>query len=128
MCLRKPCGNGLHQIVVDENGDIYGCDQSRSNKSLRFGNVNTDCYSNIFNSSIAVELRKLSSDANPKCRSCALNNICGFCVTRGIGQHGTIHAKMPEGYECLIYSMIVPQLFLDLLNPQKASILNGWVK
>lgn len=127
MCLRRPCGIGVHQVVVDERGDIYGCDQARSNPMMCIGNVHTHNYDEAYTSETSQTLRSLSSELYPKCRSCALNSFCGYCVVRGARQHGTPQPKMPEDFECSIYVKMLPEIFRDLSEPHKAMVLNTWV-
>lgn len=127
MCLRRPCGVGAHQIVIDERGDVYGCDQSRSNPMMCLGNVHENTYEECYTSVTAQTLRSLSSELYPKCRSCALNSFCGYCVVRGIRQHGTPQPKMPEDFECSIYVKMLPEILRDLTHPAKAMVYNSWV-
>ncbi len=127
MCLRRPCGCGISQVTVGHDGTIHGCDASRSVPMLNMGNVLTDTYDEVFASKTAMALRTLASETLPKCQSCPFGPYCGYCVARGINQHGNPIPNVALDFECQIYSEMIPHLFRRLLNREEAAILNSWV-
>lgn len=127
MCLRRPCGMGLHQIVIDQDGAVFGCDQARSNPMFSLGNVATHTYDECYSSDVSRLARTLISELYPRCRGCAFGAYCGYCVARGTRQHGTPQPKMPEDFECSVYRRMIPVLFRKLMDPQQAWVLNSWV-
>lgn len=128
MCLRRPCGVGIHQVVVDQNGGIFGCDQARSNSSLALGNVYESSYDDCYCSQTARILRTLTSELFPKCHGCAMGPFCGYCVSRGLRQHDSPYPIMADDYECEIYSQMIPHLASLLSQPAAASVLTNWVE
>jgi His-Xaa-Ser system radical SAM maturase HxsB len=127
MCLRRPCGCGLSQVTVGHDGTIYGCDGGRSVSMLALGNVLSDAYDEVFTSDTAKALRTLASETLPACQTCPFGPYCGYCISRGINQHGTPIPNVPLDFECRVYRAALPHLFKKLLDPASAAILNSWV-
>ncbi len=127
MCLRRPCGCGISQVAVEYDGTIHGCDGGRSVEMLGLGNVLTDTYDEVFASDTVMALRTLASETLPECQTCPFGPYCGYCVARGINQHGGPLPNVPLDFECQIYREMVPYLFGKLLNREDAVILNDWV-
>lgn len=127
MCMRRPCGLGLHQVVVDQQGNICGCDQTRSNPMYHLGNVHTDTYESCFTSETARSMRSLVPEAHPRCQACAFSPYCGYCVARGSRQHNSPLQKTPEDFECQVYSGMLFQMFRRLSDDAYAAVLNRWV-
>lgn len=127
MCLRRPCGAGVTQLTVNQHGDIYACDASRSLEQMKLGNVLTHTYDDIQMAEPALVIRSISSEQLPKCKSCAFNAYCGHCAVRRMRQHGSPLPEGPEDFECEIALKMFPYLFRKLLNPENAAILNRWV-
>jgi His-Xaa-Ser system radical SAM maturase HxsB len=126
MCLRRPCGCGISQVTVGHDGTIHGCDGGRSVPMLVMGNVLTDSYDEVFASKTAMALRTLASETLPQCQNCPFGPYCGYCVARGINQHGSPIPNIPFDFECQIYRELFPHLFRKLLNREEAAILNSW--
>lgn len=127
MCLRRPCGCGVSQISVGHDGAIHGCDGGRSVPMLTLGNVLTDTYDAVYASPTVMALRSLAGETLPQCQTCAFSPYCGYCVARGINQHGTPVPQTAQDFECQIYQEMLPDLFRMLLVKQDAAILTGWV-
>jgi His-Xaa-Ser system radical SAM maturase HxsB len=127
MCLRRPCGCGISQVTVGHDGTIHGCDGGRSVPMLIMGNVLTDTYDEVFTSDTAMALRTLAAETLPECQTCPFGPYCGYCVARGINQHGSPIPDVPLDFECHIYNEMLPYLFRRLLNREEAAILNSWV-
>ncbi len=127
MCLRRPCGCGISQVIVGHNGTIHGCDGGRSVPMLIMGNVLSDTYDEVFTSDTAMALRTLAAETLPECQTCPFGPYCGYCVARGINQHGSPIPNIPLNFECQIYREMIPHLFRKLLNREEAAILNSWV-
>lgn len=94
---------------------------------LVMGNVLTDTYDDVFTSDTAMALRTIASETLPKCQSCPFGPYCGYCVARGINQHGSPIPNIPLDFECQIYREMIPHLFRKLLNRDDALILSSWV-
>ena len=127
MCLRRPCGCGVSQVTVGHDGTIHGCDGGRSVEMLKLGNVLTDTYDEVFTSDTAMALRTLAAETLPECQTCPFGPYCGYCVARGINQHGGPIPNIPLNFECQIYREMIPHLFRKLFSREEAAILNSWV-
>jgi radical SAM protein with 4Fe4S-binding SPASM domain len=127
MCMRRPCGCGVSQVVIGPDGSIHGCDGGRSVSMLTLGNVLSDTYDEVYTSATARALRTLASETLPHCQECAFGAYCGYCVARGINQHGGPIPDIPADSECRIYREIIPYLFTKLLDRNTAIALNRWL-
>jgi uncharacterized protein len=126
MCLRRPCGCGVSQVVVEHDGTLYGCDGGRSVEMLALGNVLTDTYDQVYTSETARALRTLASETLPLCQSCAFGPYCGYCVARGINQHGSPVPHTLQDSECRVFKAMLPFLFRKLLDRWTAILFTGW--
>jgi len=115
MCLRKPCGCGISQVVVGPDGTLHGCDGDRSVEMLTMGNVLTNGYDEVFSSDTAIALRTLASETLPECQTCPFGSYCGYCVARGVNQHGSPIPNIPFDSECQMYKEMIPYLFRSAL-------------
>jgi radical SAM protein with 4Fe4S-binding SPASM domain len=126
MCLRRPCGCGVSQVVVEHDGTLYGCDGGRSVEMLALGNVLTDTYDQVYTSETAKALRTLATETLPMCHSCAFGAYCGYCVARGINQHGSPIPHTPQDFECRVFKAMLPHLFRKLLDRWTATLFTSW--
>lgn len=126
MCCRRPCGCGISQLTISQDGNIHGCDGGRSVDMLTLGNVFTHGYDQIATSPEAIALRTITSETLPECQQCPFGPYCGYCVARGINQHGTPVPNLPRDFECQIFRKIIPSLFRRLLVREDAAILTSW--
>jgi len=126
MCMRKPCGAGISQLEFGCDGTIHACDGGKSVKELELGNINTHSYKDIMMSKTISQLRSIRSEDLPICSNCTWSSYCGYCVARGINQHGQFKPKIPNDYDCQLYSQIIPYLFKGFLNKEKAQIFSKW--
>ncbi len=127
MCIRKPCGAGISQLEFGCDGTIHACDGGKSVKRLELGNIKTHAYQDIAMSKTVFRLRSIRSENLPICSTCPWGPYCGYCVARGINQHGQFIPKIPEDYDCQLYSQIIPYLFKQFLNKEKAKLFSKWV-
>ncbi len=127
MCARKPCGAGISQLEFGCDGTIHACDGGKNIKELELGNVNTHRYEDITMSKIVSQLRSIRSENLPICSDCPWGPYCGYCVARGINQHGQLRPKIPEDYDCQLYSRMIPYLFRGFLGKERAQIFSKWV-
>lgn len=127
MCMRKPCGAGISQLEFGCDGTIHACDGGKSVRGLELGNINTHSYEDIIMSKTISRLRSIRSENLPICSNCPWGPYCGYCVARGINQHGQFKPKIPEDYECQLYGQMIPYLFKCFLNKEKAQVFSKWV-
>jgi len=127
MCMRKPCGAGISQLEYGCDGTIYACDGGKSVKKLELGNIKTHTYQNIAKSKTISQLRSIKSENLNICRDCVWGPYCGYCVARGINQHKQLKPKIPNDYDCKLYSEMIPYLFKQFLNKEKSNLFSKWV-
>lgn len=127
MCMRKPCGAGISQLEFGCDGTIHACDGGKSVKQLELGNIKTDTYEKIATSKTISQLRSIRSENLPICSNCPWGPYCGYCVARGFNQHGQFKPKIPQDYDCQLYSKMIPHLFKNFLDKEKAQIFSKWV-
>ncbi|MGC9209956.1 MAG: radical SAM protein [Acidilobus sp.] len=88
------CQAGRTRMVIDANGDVYGCELFIP-FGLKEGNVRRDSLSSIWSSGFRWIRRRLSEPPEP-CRSCPMVSLCGGgCVARSLKYYGTPYAPDP---------------------------------
>lgn len=127
MCLRRPCGCGISQLSINEKGDIFACDGGRSIPELKIGDVFTNSYDEVITSNCSRALRTLAVEVLPLCASCPFSPYCGYCVARGINEHGTPVPTSPIDFECQVYYKMIPFLVEKLRDRESAEMLNRWI-
>lgn len=127
MCMRKPCGAGISQLEFGYDGTIHACDGGKNVKELELGNIKTHTYKDIIMSQTISKLRSITSENLPICRNCVWGPYCGYCVARGINQHGQFEPKIPNDYDCILYGKIIPYFFKQFLNKKRAVLFSTWV-
>lgn len=127
MCIRKPCGAGISQLEFNYDGTIHACDGARSVEHLKLGNVREHKYNEIITSDKCRIFRQICSESLPKCVDCAWGAYCGYCIGRGLNQHGNLYPKMMRDFECQLFGRQIPYLFKKLMDPKEREILMKWV-
>lgn len=63
----------------------------------------------------SIYLRTLASETLPECQTCPFGSYCGYCVARGVNQHGSPIPNIPFDSECQMYKEMIPYLFRSAL-------------
>lgn len=125
MCHHRPCGAGFSILSYDCNGVINGCDATRGQGFLDFGNVFENTYADVKKS--ILPLLAVGSDLIPICTSCPFIAYCGNCLSDNFGRENDIYPKVPRAFGCRWQKMAMEYLFEKFIeNGEDAKILEGW--
>lgn len=125
---RSPCGLAIGQIAYDYNGDIYTCDEGRSNDLFKLGNVKENNYSDIATSEKTQQLIASSMNDNLLCDNCAYKPWCGTCVVLNHATEGSIIPKLPTNTHHLLFEMMFDYIFEKILFVEEdRKILLSWI-
>ncbi|MFC1741253.1 His-Xaa-Ser system radical SAM maturase HxsB [Nanoarchaeota archaeon] len=100
--LRSPCGAVCGQQAYNFNGDIYCCDEGRSNEMFKMGSVCKDCYKDVVCSDKSQAIIKASINDTHICDDCAYKPWCGLCPVIAYAEQGNIIPKIPKFSKCKI--------------------------
>ena len=93
------CPVCLNSICIAHNGDVYPCEGWQSYK---LGNLDYSTLHQIWDGPKANELRALSLDDFPKCRSCPDKEFCTICLLRNANESRTGNFRELSPYFCSI--------------------------
>ncbi|MBU1031106.1 MAG: His-Xaa-Ser system radical SAM maturase HxsB [Nanoarchaeota archaeon] len=125
-CFGSPCGAVIGQIAYAENGNIYTCDEARSDDTFIIGNVHTHTYVEVMKKS-GCKIVDLSSCMSLTCDNCVWYPYCGTCMVWAKGGQDNPISKLAMDYECKIRKFQVEYLFEKLIFDKEArKILMHW--
>lgn len=133
MELRSPCGACVGQIAYDFDGDVYSCDEGRmlaamGDKTFQIGNVRTDDYNSLMESSVCRTMLSASIlESLPSCSSCVYQPYCGACPVVNYSLYRDLYETEPEQYRCRINKGMLDLIFHVLQNPENEKILRRWI-
>ncbi len=103
----RTCNIGVSAVAIDLQGDIYPCLETRRCA----GNVRSAPLRRIWEAAtLWGELRALTVDALPVCRTCTLRSLCARCHGLASLEHGDLHA--PATANCL-QTLVKRQVLLE---------------
>ena len=92
----RTCNIGVSAVAIDPQGDVYPCLETRRCA----GNIRSAPLRKIWEeATLWGELRALTVDALPVCRTCTLRSLCARCHGLASLEHGDLHA--PATANCL---------------------------
>ncbi len=92
----RTCNIGVSAVAIDPHGDIFPCLETRQCA----GNVRSAPLRTIWEeATLWGDLRGLTVDALPVCRTCTLRSLCARCHGLASLEHGDLHA--PATANCL---------------------------
>jgi His-Xaa-Ser system radical SAM maturase HxsB len=115
--LQSPAGAGINVLVYNYNGDVYPTDESRmlaemNDTTLRLGNVHTNSYEEIYDSSSFANLLSAScNEALPGCADCAFQSYCGSDPVFHYATQGDLYGSRPTSAFCFKNMEILKHLF-----------------
>lgn len=133
MELRSPCGACVGQIAYDFDGDVYSCDEGRmlaamGDKTFQIGNVRTDDYNSLMESSVCRTMLSASIlESLPSCSFCVYQPYCGVCPVVNYSLYRDLYETEPEQYRCRINKGMLDLIFHVLQNPENEKILRRWI-
>lgn len=134
MELRSPCGASVGQVAYCPGGDVYTCDEGRmlakmGDESFRLGNVFSDSYKDLMESSVCRAACVASvTESVPECCDCAYQPFCGICPVVNYAMYGDLVPKEARGYRCLVYKAMMEAVFSLLRenDEETINILRTW--
>jgi len=126
-CLGSPCGACMIQTAYNQWGDVYTCDEARSNDIFKLGNVKKDNYKRIFTSGDALNFIALTSGKSSLCDACEWNPYCSPCLVSSYGNQNNLISKMPMDFVCKIRKAQTEYVFRKLLFSKDREIMLRWL-
>lgn len=126
-CLGAPCGACTIQSSYNQWGDIYTCDEARSNELFKLGNVKKNSYKDIYTSPNALNFVGLTSMLSSFCDNCEWHPYCSPCLINSFGEQGNIISKVPFDFTCKIRRSQTEHIFRKLLFSSDKNILLKWL-
>jgi len=125
-CFGAPCGAVVGQIAYDQDGNIYTCDEARSDDIFRIGNVNTHSYADVMKQS-GCKIVDLTSGLSSFCDNCVWKPYCGTCMVAVYGAQGNVVSKLAFDHECKIREGQIDYLMRKLIYDKDArAIFQHW--
>ena len=126
--LYMPCGAVISQMVYDDRGNIYSCDEARNFDIFRLGDVKEDNYKDILGSQTTRGLVDISSAYSLLCDDCVWKPYCGICVVYTYSTQGGMVNKLPLDFKCKAHYGMIEHIFRKLIfSKDDMEILMKWV-
>jgi His-Xaa-Ser system radical SAM maturase HxsB len=125
--IRSPCGAVIGQLLYDQKGDIYSCDDGKIFEIFKVGSVEDENYHNLLGKSNARAIIAASINGNYLCYSCAYKPYCGTCPVANYAEDGTAIPKLYKNFRCKIRKAQFDYLFGKIINsPDESEMLKKW--
>ena len=127
-CLGAPCGACLIQAGYNQWGDVYTCDEARSNEIFKLDNVKESNYKEIYTTPNALNFIGLTSMVSSGCDNCVWHPYCSPCLVSTYGEQKNLISKLPSDFFCKIRGKQTEYIFEKLLlSEEDRKILIGWL-
>jgi len=100
-CFGAPCGAVIGQIAYDQDGNIFTCDEARSEDLFKIGNVKTHTYKEIMEQT-GCKIVDFTSGMSNLCDNCVWQPYCGTCMVAVYGAQKNVISKLAFDHECEI--------------------------
>jgi uncharacterized protein len=117
--LRSPCGIVIGQLAYNYNGDIYSCDEGRSDRYYIMGNVKKDNYNRVLQSKKAKELVTSSINENHLCDACVYKPFCGLCPVLSRSVSNSLYTSVHRDNHCKLFKFIFDYVIDRIINAPK---------
>jgi len=125
-CYSKPCGAALMQCSYQPNGDIFSCDEAKSEPLFKIGDV-SQSYKQVFTSPEALKLVSLSSSLGFICNECKFTGFCSLCPVLCYTSQGNFVPILSMDEECRLKKAQFTFLLEKLFGKDKP-ILEKWLE
>ena len=126
-CLNSPCGVGTIQSAYNHKGDVYTCDEARSDETFKIGNVKENNYKEVFTSESIANFIRLSSCTSFLCDDCVWHAYCSPCLISAYGENRSLVPKFPN-FTCKIRGGQIEEIFKNIIFSKDRDILLGLSK
>ncbi len=117
--LRSPCGIVTGQLAYNYNGDIYSCDEGRSDKYYVLGNVKKDNYQQVLSSEKSKALISASINENYLCDACVYKPFCGLCPVLSRAVTNSLQTSVHKDNHCKQFKMVFGYVMDKIINEPK---------
>ncbi len=125
-CFGAPCGAIVGQIAYDQDGNLFTCDEARSDDIFKIGNVHTHTYAQVIKES-GCKVVDLTSGMSTLCDNCVWQPYCGTCMIAVYGAQGNVVSKLAFDHECKIKKGQIEYLMEKLIYDKDArAIFQHW--
>ncbi|MGE5342487.1 MAG: His-Xaa-Ser system radical SAM maturase HxsB [Candidatus Omnitrophota bacterium] len=118
--VRSPCGMVTGQLAYNFNGDIYCCDEGRSDPYYILGNVKKDHYQDIMHSAKTKELVGSSIAESFLCDACVYKPFCGVCPVLSRAENKKLLTFLPRDNHCKVYKFIFDYVFDKIISDPRS--------
>lgn len=125
-CLNSPCGVGTIQCAYNHAGDVYTCDEARSNDTFKIGNVKENNYKEIFTSENISSFISLSSCSSFSCNDCVWHAFCSPCLVSAYGEMKSLVPRFPN-FICKIRGGQTEEIFKKMILSKDRDIMVRWL-
>ena len=122
MCLKRPCGAAISQMSFMQDGSIYACDSGKRIEALKIGNYVSGKYADTLLNSL--QLRTLSSEAQPLCDTCVYTAFCGTCISRMFSSWSDSVGRTPRDFDCKVHKWMFTYIFKKMNYPRYAKLFS----
>ncbi len=127
--LTSPCGAGISQLLYDNKGNIYTCDEGKVFDEFKLGNVKESSPKDIFTNDTIVSMIDISSRKGYLCGDCVWDPFCAICPVNTYSEQGNILSKLSQDFRCAINSHLLQDIFKRLIyKKEERQILKEWAK
>lgn len=127
--MQSPCGGIITQLAYDHNGDIYTCDEARTNDLFKLGNVRDKSYEDVLTSPKSCAFISASVNDVYICDNCAWKPYCGICIVCSYKNQGNIITKLPIDDKCKTRKMLFRHIFEKFLFDERYKrVFSLWLK
>jgi len=114
--VQSPCGAAIGQLLYDNKGDIFTCDEAKVlGDTFRLGNVKDSTFADVINHPTTVSMLNVSSKLSSVCDACAFSPYCGLCPVDTYMSQGSIIPKLAQSFRCKVFNGMIDTLFQELL-------------
>lgn len=125
MCMRRPCGAAISQMSFMSDGSIYACDSGKRIDALKIGNYINGNYADVLMNSL--QLRAMSSEAQPLCDTCVYTAYCGTCMSRTFSNWSDSIARTPKDFDCKVHRLMFTYIFEKMSDPKYMKMFKRWI-
>ncbi len=113
----------LHFISINPDGSVFPCGGFDDYSGFKYGNLLTDTFQEVMNSSIRIEAARRSEQLPQACLQCPYLAICnGGCRLEAFSYHGNIYR---ETSLCDDYKKIFRHI-QTRLEAEKSDVIDWW--
>jgi radical SAM protein with 4Fe4S-binding SPASM domain len=125
----SPCGAAIGQLLYDNRGDIYTCDEAKVlGEMFKLGNVKTSTIKDVIIHPTVLSMMNVSSKLTTLCDKCICSPYCGLCPVATFMTEKTIVPKLASEFRCKVFNEMIKNVFEKILSSDKdREIILKWI-